>query len=207
MSINYYQVAVAALFCALGSLHAANPESPSSQGGNETAKSAKEMGAKSREATETGKPGALDKKDHDFVVEAAKGGMKEVALGELARDKASSQGVKEFGRMMVDDHSKANDQLKAFAKQNNVQLPEGEKGSDKELTELSKLSGEAFDKAYVEVMLKDHKKDVSEFERASRSAANPELKAWIEKTLPTLRSHLDHVKMLQDQMNGKKQGA
>ncbi|HVZ24304.1 MAG TPA: DUF4142 domain-containing protein, partial [Vicinamibacterales bacterium] len=128
--------------------------------------------------------------------EAAIGGMTEVELGNLAKEKASSDDVKQFGDRMVTDHSKANDELKSWASSNNVTLPTELDAKHKAVRDrLSKLSGAAFDKAYMRDMVQDHKEDVAKFKHESTAAHNPDLKAWAGQTLPTLQ---DHLKLAQD---------
>jgi putative membrane protein len=128
--------------------------------------------------------------DMKFVQEAAAGGMAEVELGKLAADKATNPDVKAFGQRMVDDHSKANDELKALASQKGFTLPSGPEPAHKTMLDhLSRLTGAAFDKAYMQEMVKDHDKDVAAFKRASTSATDADLKAWAAKTLPTLQDH------------------
>jgi len=129
--------------------------------------------------------------DHTFVMKAAEGGLAEVALGNLAKDKASDPAVKSFGQQMVDDHSKANDELKQLASSKGITLPAEPNAKDKaEHDRLAKLSGEAFDKAYMRAMVSDHRTDVNEFRKESQSGADSDLKAWAAKTLPTLEHHL-----------------
>jgi putative membrane protein len=129
--------------------------------------------------------------DHAFVTDAAKGGMAEVELGKLAAEKGSSAQVKQFGQRMVDDHSKANDELKALAAKKNIALPTDIDAKDKELhSRLSKLSGAEFDRVYMQAMLKDHRKDVNEFKKESTSGKDPDVKQFAAKTLPTLEDHL-----------------
>ena len=92
---------------------------------------------------------------------------------------------------MVDDHSKANEELKQLASSKNVNLPNEVSAKDKMTKErLSKLSGESFDRAYMQDMVKDHKKDVADFSRESNSAKDPDVKQFASKTLPTLKDHL-----------------
>jgi len=134
--------------------------------------------------------------DHAFVMEAAQGGMAEVALGRLAGEKASNDRVKQFGQRMVDDHSKANDELKALAQTKNISLPTALDAKHKATEDrLSKLSGAAFDRAYIQEMVADHKKDVADFQKESKSGGDSEVKAWAAKTLPTLE---EHNKMVQE---------
>jgi len=144
--------------------------------------------------------GKMSAADSKFVHEAAMGGMAEVDLGKLAADKASSPDVKQFGQRMADDHSKANDELKALAMQKGVTLPTAVDPAHKAVADkLAKLSGPAFDKAYMQDMVKDHDKDVAAFKHASTSAADADLKAWAGKTLPTLEEHQTMAKSI----NGK----
>ena len=135
--------------------------------------------------------GASDRK---FVEKAASGGMAEVKLGQLAIEKGTSPTVKEFGKRMVDDHGKANDELKEIASKKNFALPT-DLDSEAKATydKLAKLSGTDFDKAYIDAMVKDHDKDVKEFKKeASTGGVDPDLKAWAEKTLTVIEQH-DHI--------------
>jgi putative membrane protein len=134
--------------------------------------------------------------DVDFLVDAAKGGLAEVELGQLAADKAASDEVKKFGQRMVSDHSKANDELKSLAQSKSIKLPTEVDAKDKATHDrLAKLSGAAFDRAYMQHMLADHRKDVNAFKKESTSGKDSEVKAWASKTLPTLEEHL---KLAQD---------
>ena len=129
--------------------------------------------------------------DTGFVKEAAMGGLAEVELGRLATQKADSADVKQFGQRMVDDHTKANDQLKPIAQQKNVAVPTQLTGKEKSLYDrLSKLSGPAFDAAYMRAMVDDHRKDVAAFRKESQSGKDPEVKQFASSTLPTLEEHL-----------------
>jgi putative membrane protein len=129
--------------------------------------------------------------DTTFVQKAAQGGIAEVALGQLAAQKASSEDVKKFGQKMVDDHSKTNDELKQLAAQEHIDLPQQMTTKDKATkVRLEKLSGARFDRVYMYNIVKDHEKDVAEFERESQMAKDPALKGFAQQTLPTLREHL-----------------
>jgi len=122
--------------------------------------------------------------------------MAEVELGTLAKEKASSADVKQFADRMVTDHGKANDELKQWAQQKKVTLPTAIDAKHKATHDrLGKLSGDAFDKAYIQAMLADHRHDVAAFTREAASGKDPDLKAWAAKTLATLQ---DHLKMAQD---------
>jgi putative membrane protein len=126
-----------------------------------------------------------------FVREAAIGGMAEVELGQLASGKASSPDVKRFAERMVADHGKANTELKSLAEKKGLSVPTQIDAKHKQTTDkLSKLSGPAFDRAYMDEMRKDHKKDVNEFKQQSMKGSDPEIKAWAATTLPTLQEHM-----------------
>ncbi len=129
--------------------------------------------------------------DHTFMTKAAQGGLAEVQMGQLAQQNGQSQEVKDFGQRMVTDHSKANDQLKEVAQQENVTLPTSPSSKDQaEYNKMSKLHGEAFDKAYAKMMVADHKKDIAEFKREASSGNDPQVKNFASQTLPTLQEHL-----------------
>ena len=135
--------------------------------------------------------------DTTFVKKAAEGGLAEVELGKLAQQKASNDQVKKFGERMVNDHTKANDQLKDVAQQKQIQLPDKLSAKDQATKDrLEKLSGEQFDRAYMTDMVKDHKKDVAEFARESQSSKDPAVKNFARQTLPTLRQHLKEAEKL-----------
>jgi len=131
------------------------------------------------------------KKDAEFAVAAADGGMLEVKLGELAVKNANSAQVREFGQKMVDEHGKGNAQLKALAEQKGISIPTvlSDK-NQKVVDDLALKTGTDFDKAYADLMVKDHKEDIKEFKKEAEKGEDPELRAWAGETLPTLEHHL-----------------
>jgi len=134
--------------------------------------------------------------DSKFAMDAAKGGLMEVEMGRMAADHATNPEVKQFAQRMVTDHTKANDELKSVASQKGITLPASLDASDKaKMDKMSKMSGEAFDKAYMDDMVKDHKKDVAEFRKEANGGKDADIKGFASKTLPTLEEHL---KMAQD---------
>ena len=137
--------------------------------------------------------------DDKFVKTAGMDGLAEMKLGALASEKASAEGVKEFGKMMASDHGKANEELKALAAKKGVTIPETlDKKHQQTADKLGKLSGAAFDKAYMNEMVKAHKNAVTLFEGESKNGKDEELKAFAEKTLPTLKTHLEKAEELQE---------
>jgi putative membrane protein len=142
--------------------------------------------------------------DLAFMNDAAPGGMAEVELGKMAAGKSQNTEVKAFGQKMVEDHSKAGEELKQLAAQKKVTLPPDVMPAHKQLMEkLSKLSGADFDKEYVKAMVDDHEKDVAAFENVSKTAADADVKAYAAKTLPTLKMHLEMIKAMADKMGVK----
>jgi len=130
--------------------------------------------------------------DRKFIEEAAQGGMAEVEFGKLAQQKAASDQVKQFGKRMVDDHQKANEQLKKLASNKGVNLPAEMTSSERrELDKLQKKSGADFDREYMKEMVSDHKKDVKDFESAAKKADDADIKNFASTTLPTLQQHLE----------------
>lgn len=131
-----------------------------------------------------------------FAKKAAAGGMAEVQLGQMAADKATDPDVKAFAQKMVTDHTKANDELKQLASSKGWTLPETIGGKEKGTeNRLQKETGPAFDKTYMSAMVADHNADVAMFRSYAKSGSDPDLKAWAEKTLPTLE---EHQKMARD---------
>jgi len=152
-----------------------------------------------RTSNETASSGRFS--DRHFLVKAAQGGMTEVELGQIAQQKASSPDVKQFGAHMVADHSKANDELKGIAQQKGVSIPTKlDARHQATVDRLNKLSGTDFDRAYVNDMVKDHQMDVAEFQKASDSAQDPDVKAFATKTLTVVKSHLADVQSLQSKI-------
>jgi putative membrane protein len=129
--------------------------------------------------------------DTDFAVEAADGGRLEVELGRLAIAQGRSEEVKQLGQQMVDDHSKANQELGAIASEKNITLPEdlGEKNR-KTYDDLAKKTGADFDKEYARLMVSDHKHDLEEFKKEADKGNDPDIKNWAAGKVPVLEHHL-----------------
>jgi len=135
--------------------------------------------------------------DAEFVKKAAIGGMHEVELGKVAAAQGKSEAVKKFGQKMVDDHSKANDELKAAAKKANLEVPAKlDDEHQKHIDKLKAMKGDEFDKAYIKHMVEDHEEDVAEFTRASKEAKDAGVKEFATKTLPVVQGHLDMIKKM-----------
>ena len=154
--------------------------------------------------SDAGKASSVPRGEQNFMKEAAQDNMVEVELGKLAEQKAASDSVKEFGKRMATDHSKANDELKQLADQKGVALPANiDRGHKRTLDRLNKLSGAAFDREYMQEMVKGHDKDVKAFQKAADAGKDPDVKAWAAKTLPTLKEHQEQAKQVHAAVAGK----
>lgn len=129
--------------------------------------------------------------DADFVVQAFNSGLTEVDAGNIAKENALDQGAKDLGKAAVDDFSKMNENIKILSAKKNITLPadEGEK-SKKEVEKISEKTGNIFDRAYVEMMIENHVKEIRHFEEAEKEASDPDIKSFASETLPMLRKQL-----------------
>ena len=129
---------------------------------------------------------------HHFLTEAAQGSVAEVTLGKMAAEKGENAAVKDFGNRMVRDHSKAIEEAKVLATTAGVPLPTEMSEEAKALQQrLNNLAGVEFDRAYMDEMVNDHKKDIAAFEKQAEDGQNAQVKEWAKKMLPTLKEHLN----------------
>lgn len=144
----------------------------------------------------------LSKADADFLVEAASGEMMEVELGKLAQTKSQSEQVKAFGSMMIQDHEAGGEKLRDLAGSKNITLPSSA-SADREKEKLMKEKDD-FDRAYITLMVNDHKKDIREFQKMAKNATDSEIKAFAADNLPMLYKHLDSAQSLLKRMGPKR---
>jgi putative membrane protein len=143
----------------------------------------------------------LAQEDLEFATKAAQGGLMEVRLGELAQQQAAREEVKQFGQRMVEDHGKANEELKQIAQGKGIELPqEMAKDAQQLHEELQQKSGAEFDQAYMDEMVSDHEKDVEEFKQYVETGQDPDLTSFAEQTLPVLQQHLQLAQQTQEQV-------
>ena len=145
--------------------------------------------ARAADTTPTGSGSSLSEKDKTFMKKAAKGGMMEVTMGKVAEQNAQNDDVKSFGKRMVTDHSKANDELKSIASKKGFELP------NKEHT--GKWTS---DKAYIDMMVKDHEKDLAEFKEEANSGSDSDVKKFADDTAKIVQEHLDAAKEIQGKL-------
>jgi putative membrane protein len=135
--------------------------------------------------------------DTNFILAAAQGGMTEVKLGELAATSGMRDDVKEFGRMMVKDHTAINDDLKALAAQKGVTLPDSLDATHQAMVDkLTALNGSKFDDAYIAAMIKAHQKDAKAFKAEAAATQDADIKSFLDKSIPVVEAHLQHVKAM-----------
>jgi putative membrane protein len=133
----------------------------------------------------------LSASDKKFLKDAEQGGLTEVELGKLASQKAESDAVRKLGERMVTDHTKVNQELSQLATAKGFTLattldPEHQKIVDR----FSGLTGADFDREYLKQLDKEHMKDVSTFKREAKSAKDPDVRTFAQKTLPVLEEHM-----------------
>ncbi len=135
--------------------------------------------APNKSAAPAAKASKLSAADKTFMMNAAKGGMMEVEMGKMAAQNGQSADVKKFGNRMVTDHSKANNELMALAKEEGVSLP-GAKSAGKWKS----------DKTYMDDMVKDHQADLAEFQKEAQNGTDPDVKAFAAKGAKMVSGHL-----------------
>jgi len=179
-------------------------------------KGAPDSGTTAESGTRSSK---LSHGDQKFIHEAAKGGMMEVQMGRLGVQKAQNDQVKQFAQRLIDDHTKANSELKQLAASKGITLPDDKFAGTSEtdrtkvreetdstahmshpMKKLETLSGTDFDREFVRMAVSDHEKDVKEFEKEAQKADDSDVRAFAQKTAPTLREHLQQAKSLQSQV-------
>jgi putative membrane protein len=225
-SINAKSI-IAIAACTLVTSTALYAQEPGSAKGGQSTPAAPGTGtAASSSAAATSSQ--LNRADQKFIMDAAKGGMMEVHMGKLGVQKAQNEQVKQYAQKLIDDHTKANAELKQLAATKGVTLPDDHMASsdaqkdasdrtkvresdatdkkDKEhgaMKKLEGLSGTEFDREFVRMAVEDHQKDVKEFEKQAQKGTDAEIKAFAQRTAPTLREHLQQAQSLQSQIGSK----
>lgn len=139
-----------------------------------------------------------DEKSTEFLKKVTNSGMAEVQAAKLAQQKATIEAVKNFAAMLERDHTAVNQQVKTLADQRNVALPSTiSEDKQKMYSDMEKMTGKAFDKDYISMMIKAHGDGISLFEDTKSNASDIDVKNFADKTLPTLKMHLDSAKAIQ----------
>jgi len=154
-------------------------------------------------ATDTATPAApatAAANDHaaQFLTDAIKGDNGEIRMGQAARDMGSSQGVKDFGKMLVDDHTKHKQMVSQVAQAMNVPVPsDTTPEADSAYKMVTGMSGKGFDKDFISAMIEDHKKDIDNFQKEADSGDPAQVTDLAKQSLPTLKKHLETAQSLQ----------
>lgn len=202
--------AVAALFLVSApALHAqttgtsgsATPSATATAGsGGASAASASRAGDKSASASASSQ---LDRADRKFIERAAEDGMKEVEVSKTVASKAADPGVKAFAERMVKDHSDANKKLMDLAQSKGLNIPSDlKKGDRRDVDKMAKMDPDKMDRSYMKDQVKDHKRDVKEFEKESKNAKDADVKKFASDTLPTLQEHLQMAQDTDSKLKG-----
>jgi putative membrane protein len=161
-----------------------------------------DAGADKAATATTAKTTAVASADSGFIKEAADQSVGEVEMARLGADKAASNDVKQFAQKLVDDHTKANGEPTSLAGTKSVDIAEKSDKHRKMMDKLADKAGVDFDIAFMKQMVSDHKKVVREFDHEAKSGKDPDVKAWAEKTLPTLREHLQEAETIYSGLKG-----
>jgi putative membrane protein len=138
-----------------------------------------------------------DNPDASFFKHAAEGGLAEVEAGKLAQDKGNSQAIKDFGAMMVKDHSAANEKLGSIAQAEGITLPTTSSvGQMASKAKLEVLTGDTFDKSYIKGQVSAHEETAVLFKKEIASGADAQAKAFATQTLPTVQAHLKKIRQI-----------
>jgi putative membrane protein len=193
-------------YCAIGALALAcfscgNSSPDSTQAAKDSNAVKMDSTGTADSATARAIPSTVSKADQDFAVNTANAGMTEIQAGQLAEQQGMSKDVKEYGTMMVKDHTAAADKLKAIAASKNITLPAAiSPEMQKNIDGLQKETGSKFDKDYISMMVSDHKKVISAFEDESKNGSDADIRAFADSTLHTLQKHLDKAEKCEKMM-------
>jgi putative membrane protein len=139
-------------------------------------------------------PSGVMPPDLDFILKAASGGLEEVALGDLATQKAQSEQVKELAALIVKEHTTANQELMQVAGSKGIQVPNTTSTASQTVAaSMSELSGQEFDLAYVLQQHGAHLAAVAMFDHAVNHAKDPDVKAFAEEYLPKIQAHTTQI--------------
>lgn len=153
----------------------------------------------------TGTAGAADNVDREFLQNITVANQREIALGQLALQKATNPSVREFAEMMVRDHQQAGDELRQVLSKHTIQLPVSTDDTNDARERLADLTGAEFDREFMNTMVDEHEKAVEMVrDEAEDNDTHADIRQWASKTLPTLQQHLDRAKQLDEMLERQK---
>jgi len=189
--------AVAALATLNASAQSSGPQSPGRQSPS-TPSAQSPSTQSSRQSSST----AQSAGDSKFLEEAVRGNMAEVKMGELAKERAQSKDVRDYGQMLIDDHSKANQKAMTVAKSMSVTAPSEPSAKQKQEHDMiAKLSGSEFDSMFMSHMVQDHQEDIAKYTMQAQSGDSSKATDYAKDTLPTLRSHLSKAQSIESKLS------
>jgi putative membrane protein len=137
---------------------------------------------------------SLSSKGSSFVKEASAGNQSEVALAQLAQQKAQNPEIKNLAQLIQQDHQQAQEKLQTIAQTHGITLDQSPSWTQKRAqSKLEKLSGAEFDQQYAKDMLEDHVTDIKKFQKASENIQDGDVKQYAQECLPKLQAHLQHA--------------
>lgn len=146
---------------------------------------------------------AVPKEDLDFIQKAVHGNLLEIELGKIAQQRATNAQVKQFAARMVQDHTKANEELKKVADAKGAASPSSvDRKYRKDIDDLKSVPAARFDQAYMDYMVKDHREDIKDFDKEAKSGKDADVKAFAAKSLATLQEHLKLAEAAQGAARG-----
>ena len=199
MKIKYYLPVAGILF--LFSCGSNSSQTDTAQAANDSNQAKMDSSKKNNDTTAM----SASISDHDtkFAVDAANIGMMEIALGKVAQQNAKSKDVKDFGAMMVKDHTSAGDELKKIADAKHITLPTELSADDqKKIDDMKATTGKSFDKSYIDMMVKGHKNAADEFQEEIKQGSDADLRAFATKTLDVIHAHLNAAQKCQSMEKG-----
>jgi putative membrane protein len=202
--------ALAAGFVSLGLAFGAAAQQYGSTGsatapkaGAATDKAGGKAAAKPADSAKDSRKAGLSSADRTFIMKAGQGGLAEVELGKMAQERAANDQVKQFASRMVEDHGKANEELRSLASAKGVSLAAAlDKPHKATSDKLQRLKGPDFDREYMKHMVDDHRKTVADFQKAAKGAKDSDVKGFASKSLPTLREHMKLAQATQSALKG-----
>lgn len=141
---------------------------------------------------------AIDANDRDFARKAAVADLAEIELANLAKQKAKTDEVREYAEHLLQDHQQSSEKLKALASEKNITLPNDLDAKHKaERDKLAVLDGPEFEKAYIDGMVKGHRRILREYQLQAQKTKDADIRAFTQEVEPKLREHLEHAQKLQ----------
>ena len=139
-----------------------------------------------------------------FLQEAIRGNTAEVKMGELAKERAQSKDVRDYGQMLIDDHSKGNKKATEIARRMNISAPTEESAEQKqERDAMAKLSGSEFDTTFLSHMVQDHQEDIAKYTAQAQNGDSSKITDFANDSLPTLKEHLSKAQSIESKLSDR----